>query len=146
MPPKTFQKIDLAQPATTNQRDKAPTTKTDNSKPFATCGESSSALAQESSGEKTSFNYGEQNEYNATVPYPGTRRLVNVTVNAPELQEGIRKQKEAFARTIQANQEYRRVPKGQRALKHKLPLQEEYLEDGDIKVTRPSTVTTRKEH
>lgn len=117
MPPKSFQKVELAK-----------TIKTDHSEVTKT------------------GTYGEQNTFIATVPYEGSRRTINATVNPAELQRGIAKQKAEFAKTIQANPEYSRVRRGQRVVKHKLPPEESYLEDGEIKVSRPSTTTRRMEH
>lgn len=90
--------------------------------------------------------YGQQNSFNATVPYAGSRRSVNATVNAPELQAGIRKQKKDFAKCIQENAEYMRVAKGRRSKTHKLPIETEYLDNGEVKVTRPTTTTHRTEN
>ena len=122
MPPKPFKPIDI------NKRS----------------GETKTTKIDHSEERKASF--GEQNTVYATIPYGGARRSVNCTVNAPELQRGISEQKASFAKRIQDHQEYKRVPKGERRLKHTLPMEEEYLEDGDVKLSRPSTETTRREH
>lgn len=79
--------------------------------------------------------YGERAEI-VTVPYRDSPKYfpsVNVTVNPAELQRGIAKQKQDVAKTVAENQEYRRVPKGERTLTHKLPDDE-------------TTNTTRLEH
>lgn len=122
MPPKSFKKVELGSKAETTT-----TTKTDHSK-------------------RASYDFGEQGIVNATVPYAGTRRSVNATCNAPELQAGIAKQKADYAKTVFSHAEYRRVPKGERKLKHQLPLEEEYTESGDVTLSRPATETTRLEH
>lgn len=117
MPPKSFQKVELAK-----------TIKTDHSEVTKT------------------GTYGEQNTFIATVPYEGSRRTINATVNPAELQRGIAKQKAEVAKVIQSNQEYKRVPKGERVVKHKLPPEESYLDNGETKVSRPSTTTRRVEN
>ena len=122
MPPKKYKPVD-----TGRTEEEAKTRKTDHS-------------------ERPAYHFGEQGTSNCSVPYAGVRRSINCTVNPAELQRGIAKQKAAFAKVIAEHAEYRRVPKGERQLKHKLPLEEEYLPDGDVKVTRPSTETTRREH
>lgn len=116
MPPKAFQKVELSKTKRTDHDD------------------------------RQASNFGEQQVTNCTIPYPGVRSVTNATVNAQELQQGIRSQKAAFAAMIQEHQEYRRIPKGQRFKKHRLPVEEEYAEDGDVILKRKSTTTKRMEN
>lgn len=90
--------------------------------------------------------FGVQNSHNCTVNYAGSRRSVNCTVNPMDLQRSLTKQKKEFAKCIQENAEYMRVKKGRRSITHKLPAEQEHLDDGSVKVTRPTIVTTRTEH
>ena len=135
MAPKKYQPVVVNQPEvvrpTTSRFDEAPaeTVKVDHTE----------------RGEKTPA-YGEQQSFNASVNYGGTSRAVNCTVNAVELQQGIRSQKDAFAKTIAENIEYQRVKRGQRIKRHKLPIEEEYTEEGETILKRKSTITKRREN
>ncbi|MDK2742116.1 MAG: hypothetical protein NDI90_04320 [Nitrospira sp. BO4] len=80
--------------------------------------------------------FGERSEI-VNVPYHDSPRhfpSVNVTVNPAELQRGIAKQKQDVAKMVAQHEDYKRVPKGERTLTHKVD------EDLDI------TTTTRLEH
>lgn len=90
-------------------------------------------------------NYGYVMAENASLNYGGVSRTVNCTVNAHELQRAIAAQKVAVAKRIAEHEEYRRVRRGKRTLKHTLPLEEEYGEGGEIKLVRAKTETTRIE-
>src|SRR6478609_3215399 len=76
--------------------------------------------------ERPANNFGEQGTVSCSVPYGGVRRSVNCTVNPAELQRGIAEQKAAYAKTVAEHAEFRRVPKGERKLKHQLPQEESY--------------------
>ncbi len=124
MPPKPFKRIELD-----DKPKEASTTKADHT----------------DSGHP--LRYGERIEV-VNVPYESQRhmRAINCTVNAAELQAGIRQQRKAFTEHQRRHVEYARVPKGKRTLNHKLPLEEEYTEDTAHEMTRLSTETTRTEH
>jgi hypothetical protein len=47
---------------------------------------------------------------------------------------------------VSQHQEFKRVKKGKRVVKHRLPVEEEYAENGDVILKRKSTATTRMEH
>lgn len=98
------------------------------------------------SNQKRERRWGEQEVYDATVPYAGGRRSINCTVNAKELQEGIAKQKAEFRKRIQEHEEYKRVKKGKRVTEKMLPSEEKYSKNGSITIVRPITKTTREEH
>ncbi|MDK2744315.1 MAG: hypothetical protein NDI90_15515 [Nitrospira sp. BO4] len=119
MPPKSFKPVPLDEPTITERLDHA---------------------------ERQEPHYGEQHVFNSTVPYGGGRRVVNATVNPAELQRGIAKQKSDFAKMVSQHQEFKRVKKGKRVVKHRLPVEEEYAENGDVILKRKSTATTRMEH
>jgi len=90
--------------------------------------------------------FGEQSGLDATLNYQGSRKTINATVNAAELQAGIAKQRQDFKDAVAKHEEFKRVPKGQTTVKHKLPLTEEYLDGDSVKFTREKTFTTRKEN
>lgn len=123
MPPKPYQKVELHK-----------TVKTDHTQKEA------SNFGTPQGG------FGEQNVSNCSIPYGGGRSVTNVTINPAELQRGIAKQKEDFAKTIAENIEYQRVKRGQRIKRHRLPVEEEYIEDGDVILKRKSTITKRREN
>lgn len=116
MAPRKFQKVEVDQPDK-EAMPAAPTTEVNNS------------------DKPKEMKYGERAEI-VTVPYRDSPQYfpsVNVTVNPAELQRGIAKQKQDVAKTIAEHQEYKRVPKGERTLTHKLPDEE-------------TTTTTRREN
>jgi hypothetical protein len=82
---------------------------------------------------------------NATINYEGHGTRFNATVLPAELRSGIEKQKKDHAASVAANIEYKRVPKGTRKLKHQLPEEETYNEDGEKVFKKSKTVTTRKD-
>src|SRR6185437_7089103 len=102
MAPKKFQKVEVDGPDTLQEAMPETTTKVDHhDKPVEP-------------------NYGERHIFNCAIPYGGIPRSVNATVNPPELQRGIAKQKQDVAKAVFEHQEYRRDPKGERVLS-KLP-------------------------
>ena len=97
------------------------------------------------SNEPRQPNYGEGTK-NVSLNYGGVSRTVNATVNAPELQAGIRKQKAEVAKRVAEHQEYRRVKRGKSSKTAMLPPEEKVSKNGSISLVRPVTTTTRLEH
>lgn len=97
------------------------------------------------SNEPKQPNYGE-GSINASLNYGGVSRTINATVNAPELQAGIRKQKAEVAKRVAEHQEYRRVKRGKSSKDVMLPPEERVGKNGSISIIRPVTTTTRLEH
>lgn len=78
------------------------------------------------------------------VNYDGQRGPLDCTVPAAERQKAIAEERKAIADQVASNQEYQRVPKGQRKLKH--ILKEEIYKDGVTEQVKSETVTTRQNH
>lgn len=81
-------------------------------------------------------NYGEHRMQIISIPYGGSMRAVNATVNPAELQHGIAKQRADYAKVVAQHQEYRRVPKGKQVVRKERPV-------GDAE---PDSPTFRTEH
>jgi len=140
MPPKSFQKVELSKPSKEPSADHSQRSSPTDQSRLDDDQKKASNFGTPQGG------FGEQNISNCSIPYGGTSRIVNATVNSSELQAGIKKQKAAFAQSLQQHQEYRRVPKGQRIKRHKLPVEEDYAEDGDVILKRKTTATRRNEN
>lgn len=79
----------------------------------------------------------------ANVNYGGQRGAVDCTVHPAERQQAIREERKAIADQVASNVEYRRVPKGERKLKHNLT--EKIYKDGQTETVKSTTTTKRKD-